>query len=289
MSIQRTGSVGQFRVDLVDQNLFNNGKAGFVSEASALNKVRLDARRVHRCRDRCAAAVHDDGTHSNGLHEDNIVQNLFQQVSIFHHAATEFDDSRLTAKLADPTHRFNENVDFLDGVFKCVSLTAVSGCGESRILRASDPQCQLALHPDGDWAAIMHIIAYGDDLKTTKSCAKKDKRLAPQSVYRSYLVVAAHLAAHLAVVAHPSINEAQRRHGFGIHLSCVTDESMQKRNGFASWYQGWPGLTPHLYELSDGDATLPNGCNHPVLRCATTCSRHVCSERESFSNLQQTH
>jgi hypothetical protein len=81
-----------------------------------LNEPRLDSRVLHGAGDCRAAAMHDNRPHAYRFHEHDVDQQVSQRFWVLHHAATQLDDRDLVAELADPTHRFDEEIRLLDSV-----------------------------------------------------------------------------------------------------------------------------------------------------------------------------
>ena len=56
--------------------------------------------------------------HADGLHEDDVQQQVDHRPIVFHHAAAELDDRGLATELADPLEGFDQDVGFLNGFFQ---------------------------------------------------------------------------------------------------------------------------------------------------------------------------
>ena len=103
-------------VDLAGQHALDDLQRRIIRVPPALDEPRLDLRLLHRPRNRRPAAVHDDRPHADRFHEHDVDQQVPQRLGVLHHAAAELDDRDLVAELADPAHRLDQQIRFLDGV-----------------------------------------------------------------------------------------------------------------------------------------------------------------------------
>ncbi len=127
-TLQRPGRIAGRRpaaeqADLLDeavgflgQDADDDVQRGVVGEAAALDLARLQAGRGHGPVDGLAAAVDEDGTQADRLHEDHVLERGFEGGGVFHRAAAQLDDRQLIAEHADVAAGLDEGFGLANGV-----------------------------------------------------------------------------------------------------------------------------------------------------------------------------
>ena len=80
-----------------------------------------------------AAAVDHHRPHADGLHEDDVQQQMDHRPIVFHDAAAELDDGDFAAELADPREGFDQDVGFLNGFFQRLAPKLGGKVGKRRL------------------------------------------------------------------------------------------------------------------------------------------------------------
>ena len=101
-------------VDVAAENVLGDGEGAFVGVAPALDELGLQAGFFHGIGDRLAAAVDDDGAHSDGLHEDDVGEDFAELVVVVHERAAEFDDDDFFVEALDVAEGLDEGLGFFD-------------------------------------------------------------------------------------------------------------------------------------------------------------------------------
>ena len=83
-----------------------------------LDEARLNPSLRHRRVDHLPAAMHQDRSHSDGGHEDDIGEERFHRCRLFQRAAAQLDDDVTVSKLADPREGFEEHIGLAHGLIK---------------------------------------------------------------------------------------------------------------------------------------------------------------------------
>ena len=105
-------------VDFTGQHVFDDRQGGVVGITASLDEAGFQAGLGHRPANGRPAAVDQDGPHADGLHEDDVEQQVGHRPRLLHHAAAELDDGDLTAELTNPTQGFDKDVGFLTDFFQ---------------------------------------------------------------------------------------------------------------------------------------------------------------------------
>ncbi len=124
-STERFNFLRQLAVEVASQNALDNFKRLRIGHSPAADELCGDPGLLERLVDRLSAAMDHDGPHSDGFHENDVQQDVSPRVFILQKASTELDDGRLPAKLADPSHRFDEGIGFGNGLLHADQILTV--------------------------------------------------------------------------------------------------------------------------------------------------------------------
>ena len=72
----------------------------------------------HCSADGGSAAMNHDRPHADGLHEDNVQQEVSHRHFVLHDASAKLDHGDLVAELADPRQCLDQDIGLLDGFFQ---------------------------------------------------------------------------------------------------------------------------------------------------------------------------
>ena len=114
LAAQRIDGVDDFGIDFARQNIIHDFHRGFVGDALALDKIRLQSGFFHRAGDGLAAAVDDDGIDFHRLKKNDVARDAVADVVIrrVHETAAVFHDEDFAAEFLDVGQRFEQRRGF---------------------------------------------------------------------------------------------------------------------------------------------------------------------------------
>ena len=102
----------QLRTESVSEGFFDQVDRLFASDAKAFDPLGLEPQLCHRGRDGLSTAVDQDGIDAHRFEEKDVAHEVRNQLRIFHHRASNFDEESFTAKTLEIRQSLDEGGGF---------------------------------------------------------------------------------------------------------------------------------------------------------------------------------